>query len=112
MKAAPPVPLAEAELVMTGMARPMVMVRPWLPVPAAFVAVTVTLKVPDWVGVPEMRPVVGLTVIPVGKVPVTPKEDGGLLAVIWYEKAWPPVPLAVAALVMTGVTRPMVMVSD
>ena len=41
------------------------------PVPPALVAVTLTEKVPLVVGVPEMRPVLALSVTPAGSVPVT-----------------------------------------
>jgi hypothetical protein len=52
------------------------------PVPAALVALSVTLKLPAVVGVPEIRPVVVLTDSPEGK-PVALKLVGLLLAVIW-----------------------------
>ena len=52
------------------------------PVPAEFVALIVTLKLPAVVGVPEMTPVVVLTESPDGK-PVALKLVGLLLAVIW-----------------------------
>ena len=53
-----------------------------VPVPPAFVAVMVTVKVPDAVGLPEINPVVALTVKPPGS-PVAPKLVGLLVAVIW-----------------------------
>ena len=40
-------------------------------VPPALVAVTLTVKVPLLVGVPEIRPVLALSVTPAGSVPVT-----------------------------------------
>ena len=51
------------------------------PVPAALVALNVTLDVPAVVGVPEMTPVVVLTESPAGS-PVALKLVGLLLAVI------------------------------
>jgi hypothetical protein len=53
-----------------------------VPVPAELVALSVTLKLPDTVGVPEMRPVPVFTESPEGK-PVALKLVGVLLAVIW-----------------------------
>jgi hypothetical protein len=57
------VPLAVNELVMAGgdCACPMVRASVAEPVPAALVALSVTLKLPAVVGVPEIRPVVVLT---------------------------------------------------
>jgi hypothetical protein len=52
------------------------------PVPAALVALMVTLKLPAAVGLPEMRPVVVFTESPAGK-PVALKLVGLLVAVIW-----------------------------
>jgi hypothetical protein len=52
------------------------------PVPAALVALMVTLKLPAAVGLPEMRPVVVFTESPPGK-PVALKLVGLLVAVIW-----------------------------
>src|ERR1700730_11909359 len=52
-----------------------------VPVPAAFVALNVTLDVPAVVGVPEMTPVAVLTESPAGN-PVALKLVGLLLAVI------------------------------
>lgn len=43
-------------------------VTTWLPVPAALVAETVTLLVATVVGVPEIMPVLGLSVNPPGNV--------------------------------------------
>ncbi len=67
----PAVPLAVVALVMTGFAMAIVSVRVALPVPVPFVALSVTLDVPAALGVPEMRPVVVLTLNPVGS-PVAP----------------------------------------
>ncbi len=60
-------PLAVVALVMTG-AVPDVIVRvkAVVPVPLAFDALKVTLKVPATVGVPEMTPVEVLTESPAG----------------------------------------------
>ena len=44
----------------------MVSVKVALPVPVLFVALSVTVDVPEVVGVPEMRPVVVLTLSPAG----------------------------------------------
>jgi hypothetical protein len=52
------------------------------PVPAELVALSVTLKLPAAVGVPEMRPVAVFTESPEGK-PVALKLVGLLVAVIW-----------------------------
>ena len=52
------------------------------PVPPALVALMVTLEVPAAVGVPEINPVVVLTLKPAGS-PVALKLVGLLLAVIW-----------------------------
>jgi hypothetical protein len=52
------------------------------PVPAVLVALSVTLKLPATVGVPEIRPVVVFTDSPAGS-PVALKLVGLLLAVIW-----------------------------
>ena len=83
------------------MAAVMVMVRPWLPVPPALLAVTVALEVPATVGVPDITPVVLLMVSPDGN-PVAPKLVGELVAVMVYVKALPVTPPAVVGLVMTG----------
>ena len=60
---------------------PIVKVNVAEPVPAALVALNVTLDVPAAVGVPEMTPVVVLTESPAGN-PVALKLAGLLLAVI------------------------------
>lgn len=78
-----------------------VMLSPWLPVPLALVALTVAAKVPAADGVPVIWPVPALTPSPAGK-PVAPKLTGVFVASIWYVKAVPTVPLAVAALVTIG----------
>ena len=56
-------------------------VRVALPVPAVFVALMVTLKVPATVGVPEIKPVVGFMVRPTGR-PEAAKLVGEFVAVI------------------------------
>ena len=63
------------------MAAVIVMVRPWLPVPLALLAVMVAGKVPATEGVPEITPVVVSTLSPDGN-PVAPKLVGVLVAVI------------------------------
>jgi len=50
--------------------------------PPEFAAPTVTLLVPAVVGVPEITPVVGLTLNPAGN-PLALKEVGLFVAVIW-----------------------------
>ena len=52
------------------------------PVPPELVALTDTMEFPAVVGVPEIRPVVELTLKPAGK-PDAPNEVGLLLAAIW-----------------------------
>jgi hypothetical protein len=59
-----------------------VIVRPWVAVAVALVALIVTLNVPCPTGWPEIRPVVALTERPGGK-PTAPKLVGLLVAVIW-----------------------------
>jgi hypothetical protein len=49
----------------------MVSVKVALPVPVLFIALSVTVALPTAVGVPEINPVVLLTVSPAGK-PVAP----------------------------------------
>ena len=70
-KAIPTVPLAVLALVIAGCATATVRVRVALPVPPAFVALSVTVEVPAAVGVPEINPVAVFTVSPAGK-PVAP----------------------------------------
>jgi hypothetical protein len=65
------VPLAVVALVIAGGATAMVTVSVALPVPPAFVALSVTVEVPAAVGVPEITPVAVFTVRPAGK-PVAP----------------------------------------
>ena len=67
----PTVPLAEVALVITGAALLIVNVRVAVPVPPAFVALSITDEVPLAVGVPEIRPLVVFTVRPEGS-PVAP----------------------------------------
>ena len=64
-------PVAEVALVITGGAGLMVSVSVALPVPPAFVALSVTIELPTVVGVPEITPVPGFTVSPPGN-PVAP----------------------------------------
>ena len=77
---------AVVALVKTGIDAAMVMASAWLPVPAVLVAVTVTLKVPDWVGVPEISPVVGLTLTLAAGFRSPRNDEGRLLAVIWWKR--------------------------
>jgi hypothetical protein len=78
----PIVPFTSDALVMTGGPAPIVITSVADPVPVAFVALIVTLKAPVVLGVPETRPVEGLTVSPGGR-PVALKLVGLLVAVIW-----------------------------
>jgi len=72
VKATPTVPVAVAALEIAGDAGGlMVIVRVALPVPREFVALIVTVKVPEAVGVPEITPVEVFTVNPAGN-PVAP----------------------------------------
>jgi hypothetical protein len=75
------VPVAVRELVMTGGAKPMVILSVALPVPVILVALIVTLYVPGVVGVPEIKPVLVFTVRPGGSG-VALKLVGLLVAVI------------------------------
>jgi hypothetical protein len=95
------VPAAMVALVMTGAAGEIVNVRVDVPVPPLLVALSATDEVPATVGVPEIRPVEGLTETP-GDSPLAPKLVGEFVAVIWYENALPTVPVVFAALVITG----------
>jgi hypothetical protein len=63
----PTVPLAVVLLVIAGTAEAMVIVSVAVPVPALFVALSVTVEVPAAVGVPEINPVAVFTVKPAGK---------------------------------------------
>ena len=77
------VPPAVDGLVITGvLAALIVKVNVADPVPAALVALNVTLEVPAAVGVPEIRPFAVLTESPAGN-PVALKLAGLLVAVIW-----------------------------
>ena len=86
---------------MTGGGGLIVKVKVALPVPVLLVALIVTLKVPAVVGVPEINPVIVLTLKPAGNG-VALKLVGLLVAVIWYENATPTCPVAVSGLVITG----------
>ena len=59
--------MAVRELVMTGGAGLIVIVSVAVPIPPALVALMVTLYVPAAVGVPEISPVLVLTLRPGGK---------------------------------------------
>ena len=67
----PVVPLAVPALEITGAGRIIVIVKVWLPEPLTLVAVIVTVKVPEVVGVPLITPVELLTLNPDGN-PVAP----------------------------------------
>jgi hypothetical protein len=99
----PIVPVAVAPLVMTGEAGIMVKVTVWVPaVGLAFDALTVALKVPPVVGVPEIKPDEVLIFKPGGK-PLALNDVGLLLAVTVYPpNSTPAVPLAVVPLLITG----------
>ncbi len=79
---------------------PIVNVSVALSVPPLFVALKVTVDVPELVGVPEINPLASIDK-PAGK-PVAPKLVGELVAVIRFKNALPTVPLALVALVITG----------
>ena len=78
-------------------------------VPVALAAVRLTLVEPVVVGVPEINPVAGLTVTPAGNG-VAVKLVGLFVAVIWKLNAPPVCPLAVVALVITGLPNVIVIV--
>ena len=63
-------PLALNPLVMTGGPSVMLNVVTWLPLPAPLLATTVGANEPIAVGMPEIRPVVVLSVRPGGNAPV------------------------------------------
>jgi hypothetical protein len=67
MKATPTVPVALVALVITGVGGGLIVIdNVALPVPPALVALMVTVKVPEAVGVPEISPVEVFTVKPAG----------------------------------------------
>ena len=66
---------------MTGGGGLIVSVRVLIPVPPALVAFKDMLKVPEEVGIPEIKPLAVLTVSPAGR-PVASKLVGLLVAVI------------------------------
>lgn len=73
--------MAVLELVITGLAGSRDSTRISEPVPPLFVAEIVILIFPETAGVPEMRPVLGFILRPVGR-PVAAKLVGFRLAVI------------------------------
>ena len=75
------VPVTEVALMMTGGAGKIVIVKVAVPVPLPLTALSVTLLVPEAVGVPLMSPVLVLTVKPEGS-PLALKLVGLLSAVI------------------------------
>ena len=74
-------PVAVPALEMTGAGGLIVRVSVLVPVPPPLVALKLTLEVPAVVGVPEIKPVVVLTVRPAGS-PVALKLVGEFEAVI------------------------------
>jgi hypothetical protein len=80
--ALPTAPVADVALVIAGATAVIVSVRVAWPVPPALVAPSVTVEVPEAVGVPETNPVAVFTDKPAGK-PVALKLVGELVAVIW-----------------------------
>ena len=72
---------AVSALVMTGAGKLTVRANVAVPVPPELAALRVTLKDPEAVGVPEIRPVVELTIKPAAS-PVALKLTGLLVAVI------------------------------
>ena len=81
-----------------------------VPVPPVLVALTVTSYVPALVGVPEINPLVVLSVRPGGRL-VASKLVGVFDAVMRKPSAVPTVPRAVVALVMAGFTARIVKVN-
>lgn len=75
LKDVPTLPVAVEALAITGAAELMVSVRLPVPVPLPFVALSVTVKVPAVLGVPEIKPEDVLTERPAGK-PVALKLVG------------------------------------
>src|SRR5580700_4744862 len=98
----PTVPGAVVGLVMTGApgAPAIGMDNVRVPVPPAFVALSVVTKVPANVGVPLMMPLAELIVRPVG-IPVAPKLAGEFVARIVKLNALPTVPAAEKGLFVT-----------
>ena len=74
--------MAVVELVITGVAGLIVRARVAVPVPPAFVALSVMFALPGAVGVPEIRPVTVSMDSPAGN-PVALKLVGLFVAVIW-----------------------------
>ena len=76
------VAVAVEALVITGGDGLIVRVNVALPVPPLLVALMVTEKVPEFVGTPEITPLLGSRDRPSGS-PLAPNEVGLLLALIW-----------------------------
>src|SRR5438445_13517812 len=87
---------------MTGVAGVIVTASVWGPVRPALVALRVTVEAPALVGVPVMSPVVALSARPAGN-PVALKLVGLFEIGRASRRARAKWPVAVAALVMTGV---------
>src|SRR5437899_10647633 len=95
---------------MTGVAAVIVTASVWGPVPPALVALTVTVEAPALVGVPVMSPVVALSARPAGN-PVALKLVGLFFPYTTLFRSTPTWPVAVPALVMTGVAGVIVTAS-
>src|SRR5438309_12035534 len=95
---------------MTGGAAVIVTASVWVPVPPALVALRVTVEAPALVGVPEMSPVVALSARPAGN-PVAPKLVGRSEERRVGKEGTPTWPVAVPALVRTGVAGVIVTAS-
>jgi hypothetical protein len=97
----PDVAAADPALEITGAGGLIVRLKFAVPVPPAFVALSVRLKDPVVLGIPEITPFVGLTLNPAGNPPA-PKLVGELEATMAYEKLEPDVPVEDVALEITG----------
>jgi len=75
------VPTAVLALLITGLGELMVMSNEAVPDPLPLAALKLTLAVPVTVGVPEILPLLVLTLNPAGS-PVAPNDVGELVAVI------------------------------
>ena len=101
----PCLPPNNSGLVMPGTSVTRVSASCPVAVAAALVANTARLKMSDTAGMPEMIPVTGSLVRPVGN-PWTPNVSGRLpVAVLVNVKKWPCCPTALFVLVMVGGTR-------
>ena len=71
------------------------------PAPVPLLALRVICELPNAVGVPEISPVLPLTLSPAGR-PLALKLVGPLVAAIWYVNGWPSAAPAAAALLIAG----------